>query len=477
MTDADPPVDGATEPGVPGDAVECARQLAIDLDPLAVRIARAVTEGDEGGMRMDMIEAGEVSVPPSVVLPRYGGEPVQVDLAWPVHPRATGDHWPPESRVRFGPEEPGPSRMPMAYAWPMLADGIAWTWEPAPDEARGRRRRTITAAEAIAQILAAALETAMDSDTECGETGTGRRARGAATLPAAIRVREPLLVVPGALPSPARRALGNAAQRLRMHPRFISRTEAAALAWAGLLPRRAGRRAEVVTLHLGLDEWELGVAEVTRSTEAGGAVPAVTVNHALHTSLLSPGLEMVHRVAEQAAQMSLRQGGASRAWELLWCTPWLSATFSMMVEGSAAGLPPQLGFLSPHVRKVEFLRQQCRAAMQRAPGVGPDVGSLLRQFRPRDGGFPAAREWIMAARRSFRQNGVEPAGAVVTGALAAIPWDDHRSFAAHHLQQLGIDPHGVIIETADVPPGLLARGASMSGGATDAGDAHHGGAC
>ncbi len=475
MTEADPPVDGATVPDASADAELCAQEPAFDLDPLAVRIARAVPDVDEGGVRVEMIEPGEVSVPPSVVLPRYGGEPVQVDLAWPVHARATGDHWPPESRVRFGPDEPGPSRMPMAYAWPMLAEDIAWTWEPAPDEARGRRTRSITAAEAIAQILAAAVETAMGSDTDYGQTGTGERDGGVSPLPAATRMREPLLVVPAALPSPARRALGNASQRLRMHPRFISRTEAGAVAWAGLLPRRAGRRAEVVTLHLGLDEWELGVAEVTRSAEGEGLVPAVAVNHALQTSLLSPGLEMVHRVAEQAAQMSLRQGGPSRAWELLWCTPWLSAAFEMLVRGSAERLPPQLGFLSPHVRKVEFLRQQCRAAMQRAPGVGPDVGSLLRQFRPRDGGFPAAREWIMAARRSLRQNGVEPAGAIVTGALAAIPWDAHRSFAAHHLQQLGIDPHGVIVEFADVPPGLLARGAAMSRGATDAGDAWNGG--
>ena len=436
-------------------AVSSAAVIGIDLDPVAAHIARYDPDDDEAAGPA-MFEPDATMLPPSVLLPQYAGEPVQVDLAWPVHPRASGDHWPPEARMRLGADGPAPARMPMAYAWPMLAGDMTWHWQPALDESRGERTGTITAAQAIAHLAAGAAETAHAA----GDGGAD----------------ETILVVPTHLGDGPIRKLQTAMKRLGRSLRLCRRALAAATVWAALMPRRAARRAHVASLHLGLDEWELtllelrpaegssaaaGGGEGTAAGDGGEGRPRLSIRELLVMHLPSPGFEMLHRVAEQTAQMMFRQSVASRAWELLWCSPWLATAFSLMHEGDAAAIPPELGHLSSHVRKAEFLRQQCRAAMQRAPGVGPEVSSLLRRYRPHDGGYPAAREWIGEARSALSRAGVVIDGAVVTGPFAPTPWDARRSFAAFHLDQLRIAPHAAIIETADVPPGLLARGAAL----------------
>ncbi|MEX2671058.1 MAG: hypothetical protein WD294_02990 [Phycisphaeraceae bacterium] len=407
--------------------------VGVELDVLEAHVARWVG-GDEG--HAESLSLGDLPLPPSVVLPRFAGEGVQADVAWPVHPRSTGDHWPPEARVSFAEGERAPARMPMAYAWPMLAHDLAWQWEPASDEARGRRVRSITAADAVAHLLAGLRDSAK------------------------LDHAEQVVVVPTYLQRAAMDALREAAGRRRLNVRLVSGAVAAAMGWIGLQPKRVENRATVLALHLGLDAWEASLVNLTREGDGDDHRVRGRVQGEAQPPLLSVGMEMMHRVAERAVEISAKQQNPARVWELMWCTPWLRTALNLLSDEKTT-IPRELAFLAPHVQRQEFLRQQCRSAMQRAPGVGAEVPALMRRYRVGEGGFAATRDWVNAQRKML--SGVLLHGAIVTGPLAHVPYEPGRSFGEFYLQQFGVKPAEVVIEGRDVSAGILSRGAALWG--------------
>ncbi|QDU96267.1 hypothetical protein Pla8534_40860 [Lignipirellula cremea] len=92
----------------------------------------------------------ERSIPPAILLPSRGGEPLRLDVTSPAHPRGTGQSWPAEAEVS---SQQGSGRIPLAAAWTgrRLADSCTWRWE-SPEEQAVRCKPLDAIAEGIAQL-------------------------------------------------------------------------------------------------------------------------------------------------------------------------------------------------------------------------------------------------------------------------------------------------------------------------------------
>jgi hypothetical protein len=380
----------------------------------------------------------DYAIAPAVILPRFAGEPLRADLAWPPQPRGTGEVWPPEARIEAG-ETTG--RFPMAYAWHMLAAKQPWNWRV------DGRETSITAAQAIAQVLAA----------------TATKAHPAARDGSRPDKTPATAVIPNHLSESARQELLDATAAHDINLSLLWRPVAAAMAWcerfAGEISadrldpdRPAGA---VLVLHFGLDFWEVTAVDVVAHRAGGGTHYIPARRRKVIEPLPSYGVELMHRLAIRSLEMSYQQMSPARVWELIWCTPWLKAALSLLGDGDVPF--PSVVALAKHARSGEFLKQQARQATQRIFRAGEPIAGLLRQCLGKTPQFTDIRDWFAQRKSEAPPEGY--LGAIITGPLANVPCERDQ-VGMHHLMKVWPNPKRVLVEGVTMPVGVLARGAA-----------------
>jgi len=249
-------------------------------------------------------------IPPAVVLGVLQGEPFSVDLgrrlpsgvACAEEVVGTGFAFPPAART--GREE-GSGRFPLAFTWGFLsyAKRKSWVWKPPG----GNAERTVDCGEAIASCAKEALQRA----TRNGDPS------------------QVIVVVPNNIPLDAQESLLRFLRLRGIKAHLLWRPVAAALGWiaeAGqdlykVLPVQEGTVGELLTVHLGLDQFEIALLTI-RSLTAGGKryfVPARDLPSV--PALYGEGMSW----SEEIIWNSLREGPQTEgaAWHLLWGTDFL----------------------------------------------------------------------------------------------------------------------------------------------------------
>jgi len=372
-----------------------------------------------------------VAIPPAVLLPRFRDEPLDVDFAWPPHPRGSGDIWPPEARV----DPPAlPGRVPLGYAWPMLRYQATWRWPGA-----GGRPATITAPAAIAELAAA----------------TARQGTTSPNQPIALAVSDAL--DPKALPP-----LQTALQRALPGAVLVGADEAVAAAVAPTATHSPTAGSHDATgpllhLHMGFDLWYAHALELTDDP------PAKRLQQT--TPVIEPvpgiGLGLLHAIAERAIGMSYKRSAPASLWQLLWTTPW-ARDLLRVLTGRLDDVPGQRYGLSPHVCRGRFLRQHARLPVQQALQAHsantllyPDMlGEAPEQGRLQD--------QLQLGQRALENLGkARPTRAIVTGDLALLPAERGRAtLAEQYLHQLHPRLKRIDLQGRDLPDDILARGAA-----------------
>ena len=366
-------------------------------------------------------------IPPAAIVPRFAGEPMEADLTWPPHPRGSGDTWPKEARVEH---QAPPGRFPAAYAWSMLGRGASWNWR------HEGLNSSIGPAAALTRMLAEAMRVA--------PTHTHRAHA---------------LVIPSSLPARARQNLQLAADKATGETRLISRAEAARAAWSAMHAEAQldlappspndppSSQPTLLHLHLGLHDWEFTAIDLrARSIREAR-------RHTAHLS--SYGLLLMHQLATRALEVSYRKASIGRTWELMWCSPWMVWTLDVLTAANPK-LPDPLRCLAAHARTDEFVKQQHRFAAQQALGVGIESPAMLGDLLEPTPRFTDVRDWFAAIKSKLEAMRIT--GAIVTGAMAALPHAD-STLGRHYLDQVWNKPRNLVIEGIDLPRGILSHGA------------------
>ena len=458
---AAPPVEADRGDATAAPAI--ARQSAARPRPQAAQEAQVASETTGVGLEIDAVEARLIqwssdsssaiadnvpyvtpdpAIAPAVLAPRFAGEPVRTDLAWPPQPRGTGEVWPPEARVDAN-QMPG--RCPLAYAWAMLSLGKNWAWK------QGKRMAEVSPAGAIAQVAATLL------GIRPPRLGDDQRfIRSEADLDA---LNEPTaLITPNHLDEFAGQALIDAAEASRIALHLLPRPMAAAMAWCNrhhdelLAEFRDNDQimGTLLVMHFGLEDWEVTMVDIV-GRRLGKEVKFLPVRRRpIQPALPSYGIELMHRLAMRSLEMSYQQMGPPRVWELVWCTPWMKAALGLLADQPVAW-PPQVA-LAKHARGAEFLKQQCRQATQRIYRTGDPVPALLRDCLPKPPQFTDIRDWFAAHKKLAPPSGF--IGAVITGPLAGVP-HERQTVGQHHLEKIWPTPHRVLVEGSTLPHGAL----------------------
>ena len=421
-----------------------ATAVAVDLDPLEVRVAVRAARDDETGRRVVALRPiAKSPLPPAAIVPRFAGEPIEVDLEQPPHPYGSGDVWPPEARVRAG---RAPWRLPAGLAWALLEREA--TWKCADDEAQA----TLDPADALAAIYDVA----------------ARRATAGGKAPPAHA-----LLVPSYLSAAQRQVLTAALRRRGRRVALIDRCFCAARLWLDHVGVDLDSAApatgspvigRILTIDLGLVRWETHVVELVAADD-GRPQMQVSADTAELAPLPSYGLDLLQRLAARTAEMSQRQASPGRVWELLWCTAWVQYLLALL-RSEEVEAPPPVDLLAPHVRTVEFVRQQCRRASQHILGAATEVPALLANFIAPSPQLADLNQWLNTARRAAAKQRF--LGVVVSGAMAVMPHDQALTLAAHCARQIAPQAGEPLVEGADWAPGGLARGALLPSPAIDA---------
>jgi len=389
--------------------------------------------GTGSASSMEPVEQPREAIPPAAIIPRFNGEAMEADLAWPPHPRGSGDTWPREAHVQ---QDLPPGRFPIGYAWPMLRLDKRWSWRHEGLES------SVSPASAIARVAAETLNLA-------GAGSPAGPSHGVA------------LVTATSLPSALRGRLERAARAIHLNLTPVSRASAARSIWSArhaeahleLAPPSPADTPEtrpiLLHLHLGLDEWEVAAVNL-RPISTGDADFC-----RYHARLPSYGLLLMHQLATRALEVSYRKASMNRAWELLWCSPWMIWTLDVLT-GAEPAVPDPLLCLAPHARTAEFVRQQYRFAAQQALGAGIDSPAMLTDLIDPVPRFTDVRDWLVAARQALES--ARLVGAVITGAMAALP-QEPTTLAVHYLRQVWPGARRVLVEGVDLPRGALVHGA------------------
>ncbi|MHC4996736.1 MAG: hypothetical protein ACYTGQ_16985 [Planctomycetota bacterium] len=375
-------------------------------------------------------------LPPAVLLPRFDGESLDVDLCCPPHPRGLGDVYRPESRVE---DTATPGRLPIAYAWAMLAagDDRVWTWRIDEYDSFA------TPHEAIIRVV-----------TEIVSRYAG--APGAATA---------ALVTPTHLPVLSQRHLEEAARRASLDIRFVPRDIAAASAAMEFTQGNdnapplstASDASWVLTMHLGLTTWEVGAIRLSNSEDLSYVSTEQFQRHPEIQPLSSYGLWIFEHMARRAIEMSYRNCPTHRVWELMWASPWMRTVIDCAAGGPEGPWPQPLDVLSSHVCRHEFIRQQVRQVIPWIISSEGEAPALYREHLPKTPNSAELRDWTIATKRALPER--PPVASIVTGPLASLP-HDNSPIGSRQCQEIRPSGPEPVITGIDLPRNSLARAAA-----------------
>ncbi len=404
--------------------------VGISLDTVEAYVARWLGGPDEAfeASKTQMLTLGDTPIPPATLLPRFAGEGVCADILWPPHPRGSGDVWPPEARID---QKHRPGRLPIGFAWPMLNERQLWTWE------FEGHSTTISPADAIGHVVRRVMRRIEVEGAE----------------------EEVSLLMPTHMENSVRSELMTSVEQMGYVVKPVRRAAAAVRAWcskygSGMSPNKP---VSVLHLHLGMDEWESTMVDVAVLRDESGHRFRMGLRKPDVPVLASYGLELMHRLAARALELSYRKVSASRIWELVWCTPWMRTSLALLRQ-SQMPIPFQMKGLAAHVRKAEFVLQQCRHATQQIFGTGTDVPPLVEEYLHPSPEFTEIRSWTTEQRKALGDEHLD--GVVVTGPMAVLP-HDHGTLGEHYVEQIVPYPEQVLIEGVNLGAGILARGAVL----------------
>ena len=399
------------------------------------------------GQPPKIVESHPTAPPPSVILPRFAGEPLTLDCAIsarlrPVHPRGSGCAWPPESRVD---DKHGAGRYPLTLAWADLPDGRKWTWDI--DE----NPHEVAPAEAIAAAAAHILQV---RPSLVGDVGGG--------LPA--------LVIPNCTRESDQQALLDAANGLGVSMQLLWRPVAAALAWCDqfqeflreISSTPAGRNGESVghllCLHLGLTTAEATVLELVVREQAGEVwvIPARHRPDAKKDTTTSPGwLALRTRANKLLSAAKLPTDDREQFWQLMFSTNWANAAL-YATDGPGGDTPTTVEM--PTGRQLPLVRP--------SPSILDNLPWIF-SARPRNLlGLRCLPEihldmldtWLLELAKTLPEKTL---GAVVTGEMASVPRRDGQPMARFATQCLRIPDDRVLLEPSAATGRLLAQGAAI----------------
>ena len=214
------------------DSTQAIRAIGISLEPLRAAICSGGEVPDPGR-----------AVPPTLLVPRLPVEPFRLESSSPLHPRGTGDIWPPEATLAHDDSRGHGPRIPLAVLWSAFAQDQAPTWRyttPEGDE------RAVTPADALAGACAAVMPSHGEENIS------------------------PVLVIPNHLRMSRQQDLIDACGQHGLRVKLLWRPIAAAIAWCEqhaesilkLHPNREGSIGTLLSVHLGLDEFEITSLEL-----------------------------------------------------------------------------------------------------------------------------------------------------------------------------------------------------------------------
>jgi hypothetical protein len=411
--------------------------IGIDLDDIEAFAVWGDDVGDNGSEAPHAETPWNTApLPPAVLLPRFAGEPLDVDLCWPPHPRGLGDIYPPESRVE---DHSPPGRLPIAYAWAMLASGDDRVWDWRFDDCHS----FASAHEAVIRVVSQIVT------------------RLAGAPDAALAA----VVTPVHLPESSRRHLEEAARRASLHVQFIPRDVAAASTALELqetaegesLTSTTAQQPWILTMHLGLTAWDVSAIQINSPTDSHEIQTANFQKHAQINPLSSYGLWIFEHMAKRAIEMSYRNCPNHRVWELLWSTPWMRAVIECAEGGPEGPWPQPLDVLSSHVCRREFIHQQIRQVIPRIISSEGEAPALYHEHLPKTPKSAQFRDWTIATKRALQ--GPPPIASIITGPLASLPYDN-TPIGLRQCREIlpkGPEPR---ISGIDLPRNSLARAAA-----------------
>jgi len=382
------------------------RGLGLSVEPL--RIAAMTARHCDGGVAMSPSAAPQGTIPPSVLLPRIASEPLRLDMTYPLHPRGAGGVWPPEAAT--GVLGDGP-RFPIALAWPALSHSasLRWRWTTPAGESH-----EASPAEAIATAVAACTTEQRDAPLELA------------------------LVVPNQLRMERQQELIDACHQRARSVKLLWRPIAAALAWCEkfgdeILNSHLGtssRVGQLLSLHLGLDEFELTVLELVIETRGDRRwlLPARRRPDPTRETLPSFGLDVITRKLNAE----------------LWSSLWLTGSIGNILRALRDGQQETVTSVFNRSPNAEWHRSITES------GWLPQAETAPADFH----------HWI----RSAVGETSEVVGAVVTGELARVHFDRDSRFWQTALSDL--DPAFMSLpllvqDNSDGSSAVLAHGAAI----------------
>lgn len=379
--------------------------LGIDLDGLLPQIASL----DEASGRRQERRVGDV--PPSIALGRLSGEAPRLDIQLPIDARGSGLDQSVDSK--FSQETGGIARLPVAYAWEMLAQvregnlPPTWSW-PQEDDATG----SITPGRALAIATRDIQASLSEYDSSRGQPTRASRT----------------LVVPNALSELQQDHLLRSLRLEAGQTRLLWRPVAAALAWIDRHARGLGPAARhlesigcLLHLHLGAESWEATVLELVRYVDADGTRWLLPGRRLPEDGLAEPLRGWPARCLEQVAAQVLQDGGSpgdARRWNLLWASPWSHASLldEQDTDRARASLPP---WISPQLA-AEARRLLADALWGMSRTDTPDQRWLVAERLIGDrASTRTPTTWMRGLRAAI--DSPRLLGAVVTGPFAALP--------------------------------------------------------
>jgi len=372
--------------------------------------------------------------PPSVIMPRFPGEPPRLDCVLPLHPRGTGCCWPPEARADM---EAGIGRFPLAAAWASLPSGRTWIWRP--DDHVLEIAPSHAIAVAVADVLH--LHPRLTSD--------GR----------------PTLVIPNATRESEQQTLLDEASQAGVSLQLLWRPVAAAMAWCEQnrdFLRELGFRKKVgpggvvgrlVCLHLGLAQAETALLDVVLAEHENQPwfIPARRRPDSDKDSFASFGWAFLKNqaltvLADAGLPLDDRQ-----LWQILFASNWASVRLAEYENGRQ---PSAESIKLPNGARV---RATPPASTSHAK-VSHDKVELLGRcsFAQSDAG--GMRKWFEDRTRTIGERII---GAVVTGEMASVAIETGHCLSSTLPSCLGLPTDRILVGGSTCGRTLLARGAAL----------------
>lgn len=385
-----------------------------------------------GGEPRESVASDVRHAPPSLIVPRFPGEPLRLDCAIPLHPRGTGCPWPPEARVD---DESGAGRFPLAAAWAGLPSGRKWTWRPDGHVLEVSPAHAI--ATAFADVLR--LHPRLKSD------GT------------------PTLVIPNTTREVEQQALLDEASQAGVPLQLLWRPVSAAMAWCEenrdfLRECASNRRVEsgdvlgrLVCIHLGLAQAETAVLDLVLEEREGQAwfIPARRRPDPAKDSFESLGWAFLRDQASAALANVGLPTDDQHFWQILLASNFASVSLAKDDEGlqrlESVRIPSgvQLPAMA-HASTNGMARRSNVEFIGRCSFAQTDANAVLR--------------WV---EDGVRFTGERILGAVVTGEMASVAIGGGPSLGRRMLSFLRLPEERNMLGGLASGRTILSRGAAL----------------